>query len=231
MQPRLNYDKHDPKFILLGKVFKFIENEKIKDIFNRYGVKNRNNFLIYLKIFFIHIFFNYNISDVVNELNRSYKLRKFAGILEVPSESQVYEYLSRYDLETYCNIVNSILKKFFKPHKRRKNTYITDATPVECDINILRKYISPKHLKKLRLKFGYSNSKGYFVGYKVTMIPEKNTYTSFYFNTSWCPKRFLNFRRSFKRTQKKTINQTKRPNLLRQRLCATRSISSLRLVQ
>ena len=23
MQPGLNYDKHDPKFILLGKVFKF----------------------------------------------------------------------------------------------------------------------------------------------------------------------------------------------------------------
>ena len=84
MQPGLNYDKHDPKFILLGKVFKFIENEKIKDIFNRYGVKNRNNFLIYLKIFFIHIFFNYNISDVVNELNRSYKLLvnlKFMSIL------------------------------------------------------------------------------------------------------------------------------------------------------
>ena len=177
MQPGLNYDKHGPKFILLGKVFKFIENEKIKDIFNRYGVKNRNNFLIYLKIFFIHIFFNYNVSDVVNELNRSYKLRKFAGILEVPSESQVYEYLSRYDPETYCNIVNSILKKFFKPHKRRKNTYITDTTPVECDINILRKYISPEHLKKLRLKFGYSNSKGYFVGYKVTMVLEKKTRT------------------------------------------------------
>ena len=177
MKPGLNYDKHDPKFILLGKVFKFIENEKIKDVFNRYGVKNRNQFLIYLKIFFIHIFFNYNVSDVVNELNRSYKLRKFAGILEVPSESQVYEYLSRYDPETYCNIVNSILKKFFKPHKRRKSTYITDATPVECDINILRKYISPEHLKKLRLKFGYSNSKGYFVGYKVTMVLEKKTRT------------------------------------------------------
>ena len=31
MQPGLNYDKHDPKFILLGKVFKFIENENIKE--------------------------------------------------------------------------------------------------------------------------------------------------------------------------------------------------------
>ena len=32
---------------------------------------------------------------------------------------------------------------------------------IECNINILRKYITAEHLKnKLRLKFGYSNSKG-----------------------------------------------------------------------
>jgi hypothetical protein len=74
-------------------------------------------------------------------------------------------------------MVNSILKKFFKPRKTRKDTYITDATPVECNINILRNYISPEHLKKLRLKFGYSNSKGYFVGYKVTMVLENKTHT------------------------------------------------------
>lgn len=177
MQPGLNYDKHDPKFILLGKVFKFIENENVKDIYNRYGVHNRSMFVICLKIFFMHAFFNYKISDVVNELNRSSKLRKFAGIFEVPSETQVYEYLSRYNPETYCNIVNSILRKFFKPRKTRKDVYIIDATPVECDINILRKYISPEHLKKLRLKFGYSNSKGYFVGYKVTIVLEKTTRT------------------------------------------------------
>ena len=177
MQPGLNYDKHDPKFILLGKVFKFIENKNVKDTYNRYGITNRNMFVICLKIFFMHAFFNYRISDVVNELNRSFKLRKFSGIFDVPSESQVYEYLSRYDPDNYCKITNSILRKFFKPRKTRKDVYITDATPVECDINILRKYISQDHLKKLRLKFGYSNSKGYFVGYKVTVVLEKNTRT------------------------------------------------------
>ena len=56
----------------------------------------------------MHIFFNYNIYDVVNELNRVSKLRKFAGIIGVPSEFQVYEYFSRYGSDTYCNIVNSI---------------------------------------------------------------------------------------------------------------------------
>ena len=177
MQPGLNYDKHDPKFILLGKVFKFIENKNVKDTYNRYGITNKNMFVICLKIFFMHAFFNYRISDVVNELNRSFKLRKFSGIFDVPSESQVYEYLSRYDPDNYCKITNSILRKFFKPRKTRKDVYITDATPVDCDINILRKYISQDHLKKLRLKFGYSNSKGYFVGYKVTVVLEKNTRT------------------------------------------------------
>ena len=49
MQPGLNYDKHDPRFILLGKVFKFIENKKVKDIYNRNGIKNRAKFVIYLK--------------------------------------------------------------------------------------------------------------------------------------------------------------------------------------
>ena len=113
MQPGLNYDKQDPRFILLGKVFKFIENEKVKDTYNRNGIKNRTKFVIYLKIFFMHLFFNYRISDVVSELNRSFKLRKFAGISEVPNESQVYEYLSRYDPETYCKYCQCNAQKIF----------------------------------------------------------------------------------------------------------------------
>ena len=33
-------------------------------------------------------------------------------------------------------------------------------------------------MKKLSLKFGYSNYKGYFIGYKVTVVLEKTTITS-----------------------------------------------------
>ena len=43
----------------------------------------------------MHAFFNYRISDVVNELNWSSKLREFAGIFEVSSETQVYEYFKQ----------------------------------------------------------------------------------------------------------------------------------------
>ena len=173
----LNYDSKDPKYILLGKILNFTKSKRSLNALSRAGIKNRLEFVKSMKIIFTSMFFSCTIFHVVNELNRSSKLRKFAEISEVPNENQVYEYLSRYDPETYCKIVNSILRKFFKPHKRRKDVYITDATPVECDINILRKYITQKHLKKLRLKFGYSNSKGYFIGYKVTVVLEKTTRT------------------------------------------------------
>ena len=87
MLPGLNYDKDDLRFILLGKVFKFIENEKLMDEYNRCGIHNRSLFLICLKIFFMHVFFSYPISGVVDELNRQSALRNFTGISEVPSET------------------------------------------------------------------------------------------------------------------------------------------------
>ena len=157
MQPGLNYDKHNPKFILLGKVFKFIENKNVKDTYNRYGITNRNMFVICLKIFFMHAFFSYPISGVVDELNRQSSLRNFAGISEVPSENQVYEYFSRYGPKTYCEIANAILRKLYRPRKTRKDIYITDATPVKCDINTIKKYITPEHWKKIKIKMGLLN--------------------------------------------------------------------------
>ena len=177
MLPGLNYDKDDLRFILLSKVFKFIENEKLMDEYNRCGIRNRSLFLICLKIFFMHAFFSYPISGVIYELNRQPALRKFAGISEVPNETQVYEYFSRYGPTTYCEIANAILRKLYKPHKSRKDTYITDATPVKCDINTIKKYITPEHLKKLKLKWGYSTTNGHYIGYKVTVVLEKTTKT------------------------------------------------------
>ena len=157
MLPGLNYDKNDLRFILLGKVFKFIENGKLMDEYNRCGIHNRSLFLICLKIFFMHAFFSYPISGVVDELNRQSSLRNFAGISEVPSENQVYEYFSRYGPKTYCEIANAILRKLYRPRKTRKDIYITDATPVKCDINTIKKYITPEHLKKIKIKMGLLN--------------------------------------------------------------------------
>ena len=123
------------------------------------------------------LFFNYPISKVIDELNNKEELRNFAGITDVPTERQVSEYFSRFDICKFFKFSNSILSTLFKPHKTINDEYIVDATPVACDINVIKQFIKDKKLKKLGLKWGYSTTKKHFIGFKVTVVLEKNTLT------------------------------------------------------
>ena len=38
-----------------------------------------------------------------------------------------------------------------------KSDLIVDATPVACDINIVKKYVTPEKLEELKLDMGYSS--------------------------------------------------------------------------
>ncbi len=85
---------------MLGKIFKIINSKKFKDTCNRKGITNRQMMLNSIKILFMSMYFNYTVSDVVNKLNRSAKLRKFAGFSkELPTTEQIYEFRSRYSAE------------------------------------------------------------------------------------------------------------------------------------
>ena len=112
MLPSLNYDSKDPKYTLLSKIFKIIDSKKFRDTCSRKGIKNRQMMIDSIKILFITMYFDYTVSNVINELNRSRKLRKFAGFSdEIPTAEQIYEYMSRYSAEQYCKIVNATLNK------------------------------------------------------------------------------------------------------------------------
>ena len=89
------------KYTLLSKIFKIIDSKKnFRDICSRKGITNRQMMINSIKILFISMYFDYTISNVINELNRSRKLRKFAGFSnEIPTAEQIYEYLSRYSVE------------------------------------------------------------------------------------------------------------------------------------
>ena len=176
MLPSLNYDSRDPKFNLLGKIFKIIDSKKFKDTCNRKGIKNRQMMVNSIKILFMSMYFSYAVSDVVNELNRSSKLRKFAGFSkEIPTAEQIYEYMSRYSAEQYCKIVNSTLMRFNKENRGTYNRFIADATPSACDFNNDKHFIPKEHLEQLNLKWGFSTTKGHFIGFKVTVVLNEKT--------------------------------------------------------
>ncbi len=173
MQPGLNYSDKDKKFTLLGKVFKCIESKETKDRLNRAGFKSRAMGVKCIKIFFTSLFFNYEVSRVIDELNNKEELRNFARIYDVPTEQQVSEYFSRFEPSNFFEFINSSLRTYFKPHVGEIDEYIVDATPVECDINVIKQFITEEHLKNLGLKWGYSTTKKHFIGFKVSVVLEK----------------------------------------------------------
>lgn len=178
MKPSLYSGKRDPKMKLLKKAFIKVSSKKAKKIYSRNNIKNINMMVFSIKSIFTCAFFDYELSKVIDELNRDKKLRDFFEIDgKVPTSAQVYEYLSRYSVKQFENIVNSILRTYYKPRKYAKNTFIVDATPVACDINHIAKYITKEKLEKLDLKWGYSTTKGHFIGFKVTIVLDKKSLT------------------------------------------------------
>ena len=172
MKHHLNYNKEDPNYILLAKIFKIIGSRESKVIMASKGVKDINMMILSIKIIFTSIFFNTDVEFVIQELKREETLQNFFKICDVPNANQISEFLGRYNSDTYLKIVNSILMQT-KPLKRRgKLTFIVDATPVNLDYNIQRKHRSKEYLKKQDLKWSYSASYGFYIGFKATIVIE-----------------------------------------------------------
>jgi len=175
MKHHLNYNKEDPNYRLLGEIFKIIGSRKSKTIMGSKGVKNVNMMILSVKIIFTAIFFNTTVEFVVQELKMDKKLRKFFEISDVPDALQISEFLSRFKSDKYVKIVNNILLNV-KPLKRRgKLTFIVDATPVDLDYNVKRKHRSKKYLEKQNLKWSYSSSYGFYIGFKATIVIEQKS--------------------------------------------------------
>ena len=86
------------------------------------------------------------------ELNRQNDLQTYFNIDELPTEKQVYEFMSKVSPETINQMVNNILKPYYSKNREVIARYTVDATPVEVDINHIKKYIKPEYLEDLKLK-------------------------------------------------------------------------------
>ena len=100
MKYSLNINKRYLRYMLLKIILKIIDSKKSLGALSRAGIKNRQKVIDSIKILFIAMFFECHISFVVNELNRSFKLRNFAGFEgEIEDVDKVYECLARYSAE------------------------------------------------------------------------------------------------------------------------------------
>ena len=170
MKHRLNLDIKDPNYSLLKEIFKIMDCRESSEILASCGFKNINKQVFTFKIIFISMFFGLDIPFILNELESKEKLRKYFNISEVLSADQVYKNFSLQDSEELIKALNRILNGINRVKRRGKKTFIVDATPVDLDMNFHRNKKTKEHLKSLNLKWSYSSSKGFYIGFKATII-------------------------------------------------------------
>lgn len=96
------YDKKGPKWILLLNIFKIIDSRKIHQEFTRNEIKPVKKGDDNFKIVLMSMFFSSDISYIVNELKRRFKLKKSLEFNQVPESNQIYEFLTRFN-QKYLN--------------------------------------------------------------------------------------------------------------------------------
>jgi hypothetical protein len=161
-------DERDPKWELLSKILGIIRSRRVKKEMAKEGVKPVNKAGTIFKIVLMSIFFSVEISYAVEELNRRKELRRFVNIGKIPRAKEIYRFLSRFDEKQFVKLVSGVLSTICVK-KRRNKTILVDSTDISLDLNWFKKKIKKKDLEGREFKWGYSVSKGYYIGYKLTL--------------------------------------------------------------
>ncbi len=169
MQIPLVVCRTDYRWQLLSKILNIFDLRKVKKVITKY---TNLKAIPVLKIVTTSMFFSTRISHVVSELKQREELREFMGIEEeeVPKESYVYTFLSKFSLNGFINMILRILNAITK-RRARNSKLIVDCTDISIDVNWFRNPVRQKDLEGKAYKWGYS-SKGKFIGMKLTLVLE-----------------------------------------------------------
>jgi hypothetical protein len=119
------------------------------------------------------MFFSLKVSYVLKELRIREDLRRFMNIHEIPKARTIRSYLSKLDEERFVDMVLRILNMQCGKRRRVPSLLLCDSTEVTLDINWFRRRIRKADLEDREFKWGYSPSKGHYIGYKLTMVVDR----------------------------------------------------------
>lgn len=175
MKIPLIYDEKDPKWILLCIILKIFDSRKTRQELSKNGLIPLKRSVNILKVIMLALFFDLDVSYVVSELNRDKKLKKQLNIDEVFTAEQISEFLSRYGEEYWCEFTIKLLNRVNFKDKRGVRVIIVDGTDIQIDLNWFGRRISKKSLEKKPYQWGYSSSKGFYIGLKLSLALDCRT--------------------------------------------------------
>jgi len=83
-----------------------------------------------------------------------------------------HRFMSRFSENQFVKLVNGVLNCQNNGKRRRKATILVDSTDLQVDLNWNRKKRSKKSLEDEEFKWGCSSSKGFYIGYQLTIALE-----------------------------------------------------------
>lgn len=165
-------DERNTKWKLLGEILKIFDSRSVKQEIAKQGIKPIPKAGVALRTVLIAMFFSQDISYVVDELMRRKRLRILSHIPDPLSAQQIYSFLSRFTEEQFIELVLKILNTLCHKRSRGRAKMFVDSTDIHVDLNWFRKKITKADLEEKEFKWAYSPSKGYYIGYKLTIAIE-----------------------------------------------------------
>ena len=166
-------DPKDPKWLLLDRVMDITNSRQVKQAMARHGVIPIEKAGTILRILFISMFFSLDITFLLSELRKRKRLRQFARISEVPSAQAIYQFVSKFEEYQFTHLISDILNSMCRhPSRRKFRKLIVDGSAITLDLNIFRRKFRKKDLLERDYRWGFSNTRGYYLGFKLTLVVE-----------------------------------------------------------
>ena len=169
MRIPLIVDEKDPKWILLGQVLKIFDSRPVKQQLARQRMTPVPRAALMLRIVLLAMFFAQEISYVIKELDKRPPLRRFARVAEVPTRGQLSSFLGKFTVAQFLQVVLGVLNTCCTPRVRGRSTIVVDSTEITVDLNWFRKKYTKRALKARDYQWGFSPSKGHYIGYKLSL--------------------------------------------------------------
>jgi hypothetical protein len=161
--------------LLPNRSIKIFDSRRVKQEIAKQGIKPAYKAGIMYKVIIISLFFSKDISYVVSELKNREELRNSQVFWMRRPEHQIYEFLGRFTEEKLMDYSFRHFKYLMQTKKTRKSHYNCGFHRYFGVLNSkLHKY-TKKSQEGKAVQWCYSKSKGFCLGFKLTMTVDYKT--------------------------------------------------------
>lgn len=171
MKVPLIVDEEDPKWKLVKDVCTHIDSRRFHQEMSKIKFRPLPKGESVIKVVIVAMFFSVDIAYVVDELKKRKELRDFIELKYTPTPQYVSRFLYKFTPEQFLKLVFGYLGSLCKKRSSQR-ILIIDSTDIQIDLNWFKRKIKKKDLENKPYKWGYSSSKGYYIGYKLTFVVE-----------------------------------------------------------